>query len=111
MKNSSGGCAANIDINMDPRLIEAFERDWVQKFISEQEYNHWRQNYLFDALKSVPVMVIRGETSDLLSEATVGEMLARHPRCSSFMALNEAHAPLLGRERTGASIFKFIESV
>jgi hypothetical protein len=56
-------------------------------------------------------MVIRGETSDLLSEATVGEMLARHPRCSSFKALNEAHAPLLGRERTGASIFKFIESV
>jgi hypothetical protein len=38
---------------MDPRLIEAFERDWVQKFISEQEYNHWRQNYLFDALKSM----------------------------------------------------------
>jgi pimeloyl-ACP methyl ester carboxylesterase len=66
---------------------------------------------LFEALKAVPVMVIRGETSDLLSEATVGEMLARHPRCSSFMALNEAHAPLLGRERTGASIFKFIESV
>lgn len=86
----------------------AFSRGFLALDFSEPQQTLWP---LFDALKSVPVMVIRGETSDLLSEATVGEMLARHPRCSSFMALNEAHAPLLGRERTGASIFKFIESV
>ena len=66
---------------------------------------------LFDALKPVPALVIRGENSDLLSEATVKEMVTRHPQCSYFTASNEAHAPLLGRERTCASIFKFIESV
>lgn len=53
MKNSSGGYAANTDINMDPRLIEAFERDWIPKSISEQEYQDWLQNYLFDALRSM----------------------------------------------------------
>lgn len=40
---------------MDPRLIEAFERDWIPKSISEQQYQHWQQNYLFDALKSMPM--------------------------------------------------------
>ena len=66
---------------------------------------------LFDALKAVPVMVIRGETSDLLSESTVGEMVARHPHCSSFTALKEAHAPLLGRPKTADAIVRFVEAV
>lgn len=66
---------------------------------------------LFEALKAVPVMVIRGETSDLLSEATVGEMVARHPHCSSFTALKEAHAPLLGRPKTADAIVRFVEGV
>ena len=64
---------------------------------------------LFDALKPVPVLVIRGENSDLLSEATVKEMVTRHPQCSSFTALNEAHAPLLGRARTVEAIAGFVD--
>ena len=64
---------------------------------------------LFDALKAAPLLVIRGETSDLLSEATVKEMVARHPRCKSFTAVNEAHAPLLGRPKTAQAIVTFIE--
>lgn len=63
---------------------------------------------LFEALKAVPVMVIRGETSDLLSEETVKEMISRHPHCLSFTALNEAHAPLLGRAKTAEVIVRFV---
>ncbi len=66
---------------------------------------------LFDALKAVPVMVIRGENSDLLSEATVKEMVSRHPHCSSFTAENEAHAPLLGRKRSAEAIERLVEAV
>ena len=66
---------------------------------------------LFDALKPVPALVIRGENSDLLSEATVKEMVTRHPQCSYFTASNEAHAPLLCRARTVEVIFRFIEGI
>jgi pimeloyl-ACP methyl ester carboxylesterase len=66
---------------------------------------------LFDALKPVPVLVIRGENSDLLSEATVKEMVTRHPQCSSFISSNEAHAPLVGRIKTVEVVFRFIEGI
>lgn len=66
---------------------------------------------LFDALRPVPVMVIRGENSDLLSETTVKTMVARHPLCVSFTALNEAHAPLLGRPKTAAAIMRFVKTL
>jgi len=49
----------------------------------------------FESLRSVPVMVIRGEHSDLLSAATVQEMQARHPRLTPVLIPNEGHAPLL----------------
>ncbi len=49
----------------------------------------------FESLFQVPVMVLRGENSDLLSAATVQEMQARHPALTSVVIRNEGHAPLL----------------
>jgi pimeloyl-ACP methyl ester carboxylesterase len=49
----------------------------------------------FDALKHARVLVIRGETSDLLSAETVRQMQARHPHCVSHVVKGEGHAPLL----------------
>lgn len=49
----------------------------------------------FETLKSVPVMVLRGENSDLLSARTVAEMGKRHPRLASFTIHGQGHAPLL----------------
>ena len=49
----------------------------------------------FEALKRVPVLVIRGANSDLLSAATVDEMRRRHPNLTSVEVANEGHAPLL----------------
>lgn len=49
----------------------------------------------FEALKRVPVMVLRGEHSDLLSAATVEEMRRRHPALTAVTIANEGHAPLL----------------
>ncbi len=66
----------------------------------------WAQ---FDALASVPAMVMRGEHSDILSRATLGEMQARHPRMQSVEIPGQGHAPLLIDDRTIAPIVKFVE--
>jgi pimeloyl-ACP methyl ester carboxylesterase len=49
----------------------------------------------FDCLRQSPIMVLRGENSDLLSAATVQEMQARHPSLTPVLIRNEGHAPLL----------------
>jgi pimeloyl-ACP methyl ester carboxylesterase len=67
----------------------------------------WAQ---FDALKRVPVMVIRGEKSDLLSEATVEEMCRRHPQCSSLTVPGQGHAPFLRDEPTQTAIRRFFNT-
>jgi pimeloyl-ACP methyl ester carboxylesterase len=49
----------------------------------------------FGGLAHVPLLVIRGGNSDLLSVETVAEMARRHPRCEAFTVPGQGHAPLL----------------
>jgi pimeloyl-ACP methyl ester carboxylesterase len=61
----------------------------------------------FEAMKRVPVLVVRGANSDLLSDKTVAEMLQRHPRMSAITVPKEGHAPLLRDAPTISSIASF----
>jgi pimeloyl-ACP methyl ester carboxylesterase len=49
----------------------------------------------FDALTHVPVFVIRGANSDILSRATVLEMQARHPNLEVIEVADQGHVPSL----------------
>ncbi len=49
----------------------------------------------FDGLKHAPMLVVRGAFSDLLSDATVNAMVARHPACEGFTVAGQGHAPIL----------------
>jgi pimeloyl-ACP methyl ester carboxylesterase len=62
----------------------------------------------FDALADVPVMVIRGMLSDLLSEDTVAAMHARHHSLRVVEVADQGHAPLLADTETIARISDFI---
>lgn len=62
----------------------------------------------FAALGHVPLLVIRGENSDILSERTLAEMRARHPRATVFTARGEGHAPLLKDTASIAAIADFL---
>ncbi|HEX5779106.1 MAG TPA: alpha/beta hydrolase [Xanthobacteraceae bacterium] len=62
----------------------------------------------FDALPDVPLMVIRGEHSDLLSRETVQAMRARRPALEVIEVAGEGHAPLLADERTLGPIARLV---
>lgn len=50
---------------------------------------------LFEGLAYAPVLTIRGENSDLLSQATLAEMAKRHAALETETVAGEGHAPLL----------------
>ncbi len=49
----------------------------------------------FDALSRVPILVIRGANSDILSATTVTAMHARHPKMQSIEIADQGHVPAL----------------
>lgn len=66
---------------------------------------------LFDALIDVPLLVIRGSNSDVLSAETLAEMTRRHPSCETYIVEGQGHAPLLYDEASIARIASFIDSI
>jgi pimeloyl-ACP methyl ester carboxylesterase len=64
----------------------------------------WKE---FDALANVPLMVIRGENSDILTAATVETMRAHHAKMETIDIPDQGHAPLLAEADVIARIANF----
>lgn len=62
---------------------------------------------LFDGLKRAPLLVFRGEHSDLLSRESVTEMKARHPDMTAIEVAGVGHPPVFWDESTIAPIRAF----
>lgn len=94
------------ELSYDPTLMKGLEALDLDKPFPTL----WPQ---FDALSlgPVPVLTIRGEHSDLLSEATLAEMATRHPRFSSLTVPGQGHAPLLRDEASLRRIEDFISEI
>ena len=54
----------------------------------------------FDGLRGIPLLIIRGANSDILSAATFQEMAARHKGAELLTVKGQGHAPLLLDEET-----------
>jgi pimeloyl-ACP methyl ester carboxylesterase len=65
----------------------------------------WKE---FEALASVPLMVIRGVNSDLLSEQTLAAMRLRRPDLEELWVTGQGHAPLLEERAVTARIGAFV---
>ena len=57
---------------------------------------------------NTPVLVVRGETSRLLSRETVTEMQRRHAKCAVIEAEGQGHAPLLHLDQLAGDIAAFL---
>lgn len=62
---------------------------------------------LFDAMASVPLMLIHGALSDLLSRQGVQDMIARRPDIELVTVPDQGHAPLLADKATMDRIVAF----
>jgi pimeloyl-ACP methyl ester carboxylesterase len=64
--------------------------------LDQVDVDHPPQTWdLFDRLGGVPLLVIRGELSDLLAAETVKEMADRRPDLSVLVVANRGHCPTL----------------
>ncbi|MEL7538774.1 MAG: alpha/beta hydrolase [Pseudomonadota bacterium] len=65
---------------------------------------------LFDHLRDIPTLVLRGENSDILGRDTVATMQARKPDLIAVEIPNRAHVPLLNEPTSVAAIREFLEA-
>jgi pimeloyl-ACP methyl ester carboxylesterase len=91
-----------LQITYDPALREA-----LLAVLALPEVDLWP---LFEALAGLPVAVIRGANSDLLSPATLAEMRRRRPDLIWAEVPDRAHIPFLDEPEATAVIRAFIEA-
>lgn len=66
---------------------------------------------LFEATAALPVTILRGANSDLLSEATVAGMLARHGAAEAVTVANRGHVPFLDEPEAFAAIERWLARI
>ena len=89
-----------LTIRYDPALMRA-----LQDLDTADLPTLWPQ---FEALRWAPLLVIRGEHSDLLSTETADAMVRRHPDSRLVTVEGQGHAPLLRDPPTLAGIGAFM---
>jgi pimeloyl-ACP methyl ester carboxylesterase len=65
----------------------------------------------FRALSGIPALLVRGGLSDLLSEETVGRMVAENPDLEAVTVPRVGHAPILEEAEAQAGIDRLLERV
>ena len=85
--------------DMDPKISEAFKNP------TSAPADMWP---LFSQIKGVPLLVIRGALSDLLSAATVERMAREKPDLKHITVANRGHAPLLNEPECLRAIDAFV---
>lgn len=104
-------CAHMLFRQQQGRLVANYDRA-LSRQLKDIDLNTplpelWPQ---FDALAGVPIMAIRAEHSNFLSETTVREMARRHPGMTVVEAKGQGHTPLLHLDRLDAKIAAFLRA-
>ncbi len=97
--NASG----RISLDYDMRIAEPFK---IAQPVAGMDM--WSA---FSALRDIPTLVVRGETSDILSAATVERMAAEHPGLETLTLPGIGHAPTLDEPAAQAAINRLLARV
>jgi pimeloyl-ACP methyl ester carboxylesterase len=94
---------AGLKINYDPSLRESF----LAAFQGNEVPSAWP---LFDACAGLPLALIRGANSDLLSAETAGKMRTRRPDMGFAEIPDRAHIPFLDEPNAVACVRAWLEA-
>ncbi len=97
-----------VALRYDPRLRDAFEAGLAALEPGAPLPDMWP---LFDALPMVPLALLCGANSDLLSPATVEAMAARRPDLVVTVVADRGHVPFLDEPEAVAAIAAFLARV
>ncbi|MDH6268490.1 pimeloyl-ACP methyl ester carboxylesterase [Rhizobium sp. SG_E_25_P2] len=92
-----------VELTYDPELRQSFETA-----VSGPAVDLWP---LFDALKDLPIALIRAENSDLLSREAAQAMQARRPDMINAETVDRAHIPFLDEPEALAAIRIWLDRV
>ena len=90
-----------LTINYDPCL-----RDAIMGMGHQPAPDLWP---MFDALKGLPVALIRGANSDLLTRRTAAKMQAHHPEMIFAEVPDRAHIPFLDETESIVAVTEWLE--
>lgn len=94
------GPSGRIVFDYDPRIAEPFRLPH-----GDAGTDAWAA---LDSLAALPVLLLRGERSDVLSAATVAAMRARLPRMTVVAVPDTGHAPSLEEPAAAAALDAFL---
>ncbi len=92
---------ARLGLRYDPALRHSLDGLDLSKPLPDL----WSE---FDAMRGLPVLTIRAENSDILSEETLLAMEARWPASETYTVQGQGHAPLLADDASLARIAHFL---
>ncbi len=94
------------------RLVPCFDRRLVRMFrkirLNKKLPELWSH---FGALRRMPLLILRGQHSDMLSEVTVDRMVAQSYQGMALTVPDQGHAPLLWDQPSQEAIHKFITGI
>ncbi len=90
-----------VALRYDPELIHTLDDVTAEADVED----FWEP---FAALADVPILAVRGATSDILSEEIFEEMARRAPRLERYTVPGQGHAPLLLDQPTIERVIEFL---